>query len=324
VSDTALELLETRAEDLAKAWLLELIERRPLAEAPTVLAGAISSDGPRLCAAIVRAIGSDRDLEALAPGGALGDLAASAGQLAGARGPEAALDALAALSGVVWSAACEAVRGPDPELIAQLAERLARVEGVLRQAVLRRGEHADTAALLGERPLVEEQAGEAPSVEEQAGEAPSVDRRERPLWRAAIDDEVARAQERHLELSLLLVELEDADRLRAVEPGAEAAAVFGRFAQALRSQLGRDELFARAGEERAWVIARGSDREAARELAQRIAAAVAAAPPWLGAPLRTSIGIAVLGEDGCDGDSLVEQAAQSQLAASAAGVPTVD
>jgi GGDEF domain-containing protein len=308
VSDAALEQLEQRSEDLTKAWLLELIERRPLHDAARLLSGGLTREGPRLCAAIVRALGSDRELAALQPGGALAELAAGAAQLAGSSEPEAALEALAALIGVVWAAARAAFSDPEAELIAQLAERLARIEAVLRAAVLR------------------EDARRAPGGADGAvGEATVEDRRGgRPLWLAAIDEEVAQARAARSDLSLLLVELEDADRLRAVEPEAEASAVFGRFAQALRGELGRDELFARAGQERAWVIARGADRDAARGLAQRIAAAIAAAPPWLGAPLRASIGIAVLGEDGDDAESLVEHAGQSQLAASAAGVATVD
>jgi GGDEF domain-containing protein len=302
VSDAALERLAQHAEELAKAWLVELIERRPLQDAAELVAGGLPREGPRLCAAVVRALGSDHELAALEPGGASEGLAVHAGELVGAHEPAAVLEALAALRSVIWAALRDAVSDPDHELVAQLAERLARVEGVL---------------LLGALGRRAAQPGSPADGEE-------IRRPGAPLWRAAIDEEVARARATRSELSLLLVELEDADRLRAIEPEAEASAIFGRFAQALRGELGRDELFARAGEEQAWVIARGSDRNAARTLAQRIAAAVGSAPPWLGAPLRASVGIAVLGEDGLDGESLVEQASQSQLAASAAGVPTVD
>lgn len=327
VSDAALEELERHAEDLTKAWLVELLERRPLRDAAELLVGGLTSEGPRLCAAMIRALASDLDLAALEPGGALAGLAARGGEIAGAREPGAVLEALAALRAVVWAAVREAVSDPDHELIAQLAERLTRVEGVVVLAALGAGAPPRAPG---------EDQGRGAGVQGAAGgsrgaglaerQDPTIEahRSGQPLWRVAIEEEVARAGASRSDLSLLLVELEDADRLRTIESDPEVSAIFGRFAQALRGQLGPEELFARDGQERVWVIARGCDRDAARALAQRIAAAVSAAPPWLGAPLRASVGIAVLGEDGLDAESLVEQAGQSQLAASAAGVPTVD
>src|SRR5207248_651117 len=97
-------------------------------------------------------------------------------------------------------------------------------------------------------------------------------------------------------LSLLLVELEDAERLLAIEPVDEARAVFGRVALAIEGTVGRGGLVGRERDGRAWVVAPGRGRLGAEELAARIDGAVRAAGEWRGAPLMVSVGIAVLGE----------------------------
>src|SRR5437763_1762055 len=55
------------------------------------------------------------------------------------------------------------------------------------------------------------------------------------LWVGALRDEIMRAARASVPLALLLVELDDAERLAAVEPQGEASATFGRFAQAVRT-----------------------------------------------------------------------------------------
>jgi GGDEF domain-containing protein len=98
-----------RAEELAKAWLLAVIEREPLTSAPGILAGEWANEGPHACAAVVRALGSDQELERLrslrfaAPG---------------------ALDPLRA---VVWSALRAAWAEAEPDQVWDLGERLALV-----------------------------------------------------------------------------------------------------------------------------------------------------------------------------------------------------
>jgi len=140
-----------------------------------------------------------------------------------------------------------------------------------------------------------------------------------PLWRAAIKEEIERARAQRAQLSLLAVELEDAERIRAVEAPADATAVLARFTRALRQALRREDLLACESEGRAWVLVRDGGRVAARALARRIAEAVASAGDWRGAPLRAAVGVAVLGEDGDDAETLIERAEEAMLAALAAG-----
>ena len=65
VPEAPIEALATDAERLAKGWLLAVIEREPLSEAAGILAGEWAAEGPRVCEAVVRALGSDEALERL-------------------------------------------------------------------------------------------------------------------------------------------------------------------------------------------------------------------------------------------------------------------
>jgi GGDEF domain-containing protein len=143
------------------------------------------------------------------------------------------------------------------------------------------------------------------------------------LWIGAFQEEISNAERSGTPLSLLLVELEDGERVRAVEPPAVASATLGRFAQAVRDAVRRPDIIASESETRAWVIARETSRSGAQALAARLGEFVRAAEPWRGAPMTVSIGIGVLGEDGRDVDSLIEAAEESRFAAAASGVDVV-
>jgi GGDEF domain-containing protein len=109
VPEAPIEALAADAERLAKGWLLAVIEHQPLSEAAGVLAGEWAAEGPRVCEAVVLALGSDEELERLrstrfaAPG---------------------ALDPLRA---VVWSALRAAWAEAEPDQVWDLGERLAFV-----------------------------------------------------------------------------------------------------------------------------------------------------------------------------------------------------
>jgi GGDEF domain-containing protein len=144
-----------------------------------------------------------------------------------------------------------------------------------------------------------------------------------PLWIDALRDEIATAGRSRSPLSLLLVELEEAERMVAVEPHGEAAATFGRFAQAVRTAVRRRDVLACETDSRAWVIARDTGRAGAHALGLRIADAVPSEESWRGAPLTVSVGLAVLGEDGYNAASLIDAAEQTRFAAEASGIGIV-
>lgn len=344
VADAPIDALLARSEDLAKGWLLAVLEQAPLDSLPAILASELARDGPRLCDAIVRALADEMDLRRLEPGGALEPLAARAGELAGAPTPEATMRAVDALHAVVWGGVRESLPSPDPDQIAELAERLAVVTELVRVAALGRAgaapaTHAMSAEQRAPEAAREEEA--APAGEPAAGESapaavwplrsapdpeppPStgaVDRQ--ALWVGALEEELTRSARTGAHVSLLLAELEDADRMLAVEAPSQASAMFGRFAQAVRDAVRRQDILASESETRAWIIARDTGRAGAQALAGRIAATVKAAPEWRGAPLAVTIGIAVRGEDGGDPDSLIEAAEEARFVAAASGVGVV-
>jgi GGDEF domain-containing protein len=143
------------------------------------------------------------------------------------------------------------------------------------------------------------------------------------LWVGAFEEELVRAERMGTQLSLLLAELEDADRVLAVEAPGEASATFGRFAQAVRDAVRRQDILACESDSRAWVIARDTGRAGAQALADRIATAVRAGREWRGAPLAVTLGLAVLGEDGRDSATLIDVAEEARFAAAARGMPSL-
>jgi two-component system cell cycle response regulator len=140
----------------------------------------------------------------------------------------------------------------------------------------------------------------------------------RSLWVSALEDEIIRSA--GAPLSLLLAELEDAERVTAVEPQAGARATFTQFAGAVRSAVRRQDILVCESDARTWIIARDTARDGAYALGGRIAAAVRSSEQWHGAPLVASVGVAVFGEDGRTSGELIEAAEEARFAAAAGGV----
>lgn len=340
VADAPIDALLPLAEDLAKGWLLALVEQAPLEGASSILAADLSRDGPRICQAVLRAISDDADLKRLEPGGALTPLAARVGELAGASGPEAAAGAVDALHAVIWTAVRQELRAPDSDQVAELAERLSLVTELLRGAVLHRGEGAGDGeqarglSAVRAAPAPPPQRPEATSASSAGGDSDTSGAQRQPwvresapaepaqaLWVGALQDEIQRAA--GAPLSLLLAELEDAERITAVQAGSEAVRTFGDFAKAVRSAARRQDILVCETEVRAWIIARDTGRSGAQALGERIAQAVREGRPWREAPLAASVGVAVLGEDGSSPAELMDAAEEARFAAAASGLGVV-
>jgi GGDEF domain-containing protein len=313
VADAPIDALLQRTEDLTKGWLLALLEQAPLDDAPAILAASLVSDGPAICTAVVRALADDDDLHRLEPGGALERLVSQTGEIAGSRGVEMTARAVDALRGVIWSAVRAELSQPDADQVADLSERLTLVSEVVRAAALRRWAVAEAPRT---EPLV---SRGSPGMREVGEPVPVPD----SLWKGALADEIRHAHHSGLALSLLLVELEDADRVLAVEPPGEATATLSRFAQAVRSVVRRQDILACESSGRAWIIARDTGRLGAHALAARMVAAVGSAPPWRGAPLAITVGFAVLGQDGGDIEALLEAAEEARFTAAASGLGVI-
>ncbi len=154
-----------------------------------------------------------------------------------------------------------------------------------------------------------------PVAREWFGEQPGGDD---PLWVSALNDEIGRTG--GSPLSLVLAELEDADRVVAVESPQASAMTFGEFAKAVRGVVRRHDILVCETDARAWIIARDTGRNGAHALGSRISVAVRESQQWRGAPMIASVGVAVLGEDGRNPSELIEAAEEDRFAAAASGV----
>jgi hypothetical protein len=133
VAGAPVEALLSRADELARRWAIALILGLPLERIGEFPLESFAREAPALCAAVIRALRSDAELERIAPGGG-GRETSVTGRLAevtGSRDGRAAVAAVEALRGVVWEALLEELRwrGFDPpgREVADLADRLAYV-----------------------------------------------------------------------------------------------------------------------------------------------------------------------------------------------------
>jgi GGDEF domain-containing protein len=281
-------------EAVAKAWLLELLAAAPLAEAGAVPVAELAARGPELCAALLEAVGAQAALERLSPGGDRAALAADAAGLAGAADAAGAAAAVAALRRALWSALAGA--SLDAATTAALAERVAHVADVVTAAVL-----------AGGRDQVIAIAADLADAEEP--------------WRAAVEKGLAAHRADGAPFALLAVEAADAERLAAA--GGEDAAALDAVEPAVRDALGPGGSVVRERAGRLWVVAPGMAGDDARALAERLAAAVAAAAAPHGVPLEVAVGVASCPGDGADAAALAACADERLFGARAAGVPVL-
>lgn len=341
------------SEDLAREWLRELLLLLPLPATAQIDLQRFAVLAPELCRRTALALGEDGELVALAQGAESHGVLSALGQ----RDPAAVACALAALRDVLWRASWERLHQPSARDVGDLAQRLLEVADSLSLGALsslvgppasgQEAERSDTAKLaarLRNAAAVPRQepppappdgpappAGEdiasgsppgAPGASPPRGGVPTPEPSQAPesLWVEALEEQVARARGGGQRLALLLVELDDAVRL--IRAGEQE--VISAFAETVRSVLRQDDILALEYEGRAWIIARGTGRVAARVLASRIADTISGLSAPHGVPLRVSAGVAILGEDGQDADALIDIAEQERFAAAARGLVLVE
>jgi GGDEF domain-containing protein len=283
----------------AKGWLLALVASRPLQDAPALPTPDLARDGPALCAAVLRAVGSDADLRRLQQGGDLAGLAAAAGPLSGAGGPAGVAAGVAALRSALWEALTATMAPLDAATTAALAERLSHVCDVVTVAALGGG------------------AAGAPAVRPAAEDVASFRVHDaRADWEGAVQ----RLLDGERAFALLAVEADDAPRL-AVAGADEPDGALARVERAVRGELRPGDVLGREEDGRLWIVAGELGAQGARALAERLADAVAAGASHHGAPLTVSIGFAAAPADGRDRETLAARAEEGLYAARAAGVP---
>ena len=321
----------------AKGWLLALVAARPLRDAPALPVPDLARDAPALCAAVLRAVGSEAELRRLESGGDLAGLAARAGELAGAGGPAGAVAAVAALRAALWEALTVTMAPLDAPTTAALAERLAFVCDAVaaatlgarfrparplrpaRSALARAAASPGAVASLAARPLPAGASAPPAEAAPAAGEDAVASFRVRDArgdWEGAVERLAAGARP----FALLAVEVDDAPRLAAADAQGAAEAL-ARVERAVRDELRPGDVLGREEDGRLWIVAADLGATGARALAERLADAVAAVPPMRGAALTVSIGLAASPAGGADRDELTARADESLYAARAAGVP---
>ncbi|QEC47671.1 hypothetical protein FSW04_08855 [Baekduia soli] len=361
---------------IAKAWLLALVAEAPLAQAGAVPAAELARGGPELCAAVLAALSSDRELERLVGGDGRPAPGAAAARLTGARTPAALAAGVEALRAVTWRALRAALGDAPPELMADLGDRLAHVCARVTAASLaapavpgRAGPLATALAGAPTEPgpapaadpeapppprgvhvvdpppgggvdplttLAEELAASPPAgADWPAGGAaggPTVTRggsvdtswedagRPAPPWLSAIDRRLRRRRSDGRPFAVLVVEIDDLDRLLAAQSGREVAVALEAAERGLTAELAPADLVVRERLGRWWLTSPDRDGASARELGARIAAAIGRAV-LAGAPLAASVGVAACPEHGASVADLAGRADQGMFAARAAGVP---
>jgi GGDEF domain-containing protein len=301
VADRVVGVLAEQPEEVARRWLIALLEGRPLAEAARLPLADFAQAAPGLCAAVLEAVRSDDALEGLA-GDATGDVLA---QLAGSRAGPAVVRAAEALRRAASEAAADELPRADTDVLAAFTDRVAHVCAQVAAAAM--GPAAPAA-----EPVVPPVAEDPIEVSRPYPVEPGA----APLWLTALERQLADGGR----FGLLLVELDGADRLRLAEGDEAARDLFARTGRAVRGAVRRCDLLAHEADGRMWVIAPDAGRVGAEALAGRIAGAVEGAATVRGVPLTASIGLALFPPDGRDVASLTGQAEESALAARAAGV----
>lgn len=305
-----------RGTGLAKAWLLELITSSPLDAAGRVPAGRLAAEGPALCAAICAALADDRLLSRLEPGGVDHALTGRVRGIAGAADAATIVAAVEALRRVTWRALHGELRSPEPELVAALADRLAYVCSVVAAGALAARDDVAPVADLG-TPATAPVFTDDNLVALRDVRSPAA-----PGWRAAVERRLGAHRADGRPFALLLMEVDDLDRLRAAHDAEELTAAIRGLERAAAARLPPGDVLVPDVPGRYWVALGDSDAVAARGAATQLAAAVAGNAAVLrGVPLHVSIGIACAPQDGTDVGGLVEQAEEGVFRARAAGIP---
>jgi len=303
-----------RGTGLAKAWLLELITRSPLDAAGRIPADRLAAEAPPLCAAICAALPDDGALARLEPDGADHELTVRVRTITGAPDPAALVAAVEALRRVIWRALREELRSPEPELLEALADRLAHVCTVVLAGAL------TASPLLGPQDVVSGALepvfpGDLVTLHDTRGTAVGA-------WRSTLERRLASHRHDGRPFALLLVEVDELERLRAAHDADELKAAIRGLERAATAQLRPGDVLVPNDPGRYWVTLGDSDAAAALVAATEFVTAVQAdATALRGTALRLSVGIACSPQDGVELDELLERAEEGVFRARAAGIP---
>ena len=356
VADVRLDSLLGATDELAKRWLIALLQPRPLERAAELSLERFAREAPGICESVLRALQSDAELERLRTH----DVQAGAGAeradpaaLVAAADAEELVGAVEALRSVLWRALGDALPGLGAGTTGRLADRLAYACSLVLASSLASSPYAHVEQVLAApaseddaEPRVSEQAPPraAEAEDEQSDRSPRIEMQdarasvpEQPEledpWAfdatdaaedATYPEEVASEIERHSDdgerFVVLLIEVVDFERLREAESAAALDDLLAATQRALADALGPAERLAAEGAARWWLVARGAREAEGRALAELLARSVSAAVAHRRVALKVTIGVAVAPEDGTDARELAERAEQELYAARSSGL----
>jgi diguanylate cyclase (GGDEF)-like protein len=295
--------LDRERDELAKAWLVRLIERASLEEIKGLPTDRLADELPELIGDVLTLTSeSGRDIELLPPGAR--ERATRIADLRGARENVAAelLRDLTAIQVAILGSLAKNPEGLDLEGYADIALRLAEAIGLL-QSVAVEG-------------LVERQVNELESL---ANSDPLTGLSNRRYLQDQLRQALGIYKRYETPFALLILDVDGLKRVNDSKGHQAGDRALVQVATAMRRTLRTTDTAARIGGDEFCVLATNQNAAAAEPLAQRIVDAVDA-ETGNDSPIGISIGVVSCPEHGDDTDALMEMADQAMYRAKAGGL----
>jgi diguanylate cyclase (GGDEF)-like protein len=295
--------LDRERDELAKAWLVRLIERASLEEIKGLPTDRLADELPELIGDVLTLTAeSSRDLELLPPGAR--ERATRIADLRGARENVAAelLRDLTAIQVAILGSLSKNPEGLDLGGYADIALRLAEAIGLL-QSVAVEG-------------LVERQVNELESL---ANSDPLTGLSNRRYLQDQLRQALGIYKRYETPFALLILDVDGLKRVNDSKGHRAGDRALVQVATAMRRTLRTTDTAARIGGDEFCVLATNQNAAAAEPLAQRIVDAVDT-ETGSDSPIGISIGVVSCPEHGDDTDALLEMADQAMYRAKAGGL----
>ena len=296
--------LDRAKEELAKAWLVRVIERASLDEIRALPTDRIARELPDLIGDLLRAAADADDGQAVLSEEALARAAGLAALRAGGdfSAAELARD-IAALQAVLVRALRQELGGSEPEAFADAAERLAEAAGAVQAAAVDE--------------LVRNRSRE---LESQANTDPLTGLYNLRYLHREIAQLLSLQKRYEHPFTLLLLDIDGLKRINDAHGHQAGDRLLMQVAIAMRRAVRAVDTAARMGGDEFCVLAPQQDSAGGANLAGRLVEAIreeVVTPDT--PPVGVSIGVAGCPEQGEDADRLLEAADQAMYRAKAAG-----
>jgi diguanylate cyclase (GGDEF)-like protein len=296
--------LDSSRDELAKAWLIRLIERASLEEIGELPTDRIARQLPELISDIVASVADGDGNASKLTEEQAGRAAALAALRSGRESSAGDLaQDVAALQAVLVRALREELADRDPGRFAEAVERLAEATGAIQAAAaeeLIRRRSRELASQASADPLTG--LGNPRHLQKRLAHLVAVHKRYGHPF------------------AVLLMDVDGLKRINDAHGRPAGNRVLTQMAMALRRSIRSVDVAARFGGDEFCVLALQQTPEAARTLAERLAAAVGAEVMSPGEPpVSVSIGVAACPSDGNDAETLIDAADRAMYRAKATG-----